>query len=178
MSLVETLHRQHLERRLRFMQSALNYAQRKARPPEPPKPRISAEVRAAKLVRTESDEVSWYIEVCGTDTPLKGAENIMLGRPISVLDVQREVCRHSGLSREDLLSHRRTKDVVGPRQLCMYLCKTLTMRSLPEIGRRFDDRDHTTVLHAVRKVNRMRHDDIELQASIDMITQRLGGMLE
>lgn len=178
MSLVETLHMQHLERRLRFMQSALRHAERKVQPPEPPRPRLSPEVRAAKLVRTEADEVAWFMEICGTDRPLSGAENTTLGRPLSVLDVQREICRHFAVTREDLCSERRTRDVVRPRQISMYLCKTLTLRSLPAIGRNFGGKDHTTVLHAVRKVNALRAADIEMQASIDMITERLGGKLD
>ena len=62
------------------------------------------------------------------------------------------VARQYNVSRSDLLSSRRTANVVRPRQVAMYLAKTLTLRSLPEIGRRFGGRDHTTVLHAVRKI--------------------------
>jgi len=66
-----------------------------------------------------------------------------------------EIQRHVGLSFHidlvDMLSHRRTKEIVTPRQVAMALCKKLTLRSLPDIGRKFDNRDHTTVLHAVRK---------------------------
>jgi len=67
--------------------------------------------------------------------------------------IQRRVLEHfHGISRVDLIGHRRTANVVLPRQIAMYLCKVLTTRSLPDIGRRFGNRDHTTVLHAVRKV--------------------------
>lgn len=64
----------------------------------------------------------------------------------------RFVCREYNISRVDLISQRRTAPIVGPRQMAMYLAKTLTLRSLPEVGRRFGGRDHTTVLHAVRKI--------------------------
>ncbi|MGY4449335.1 chromosomal replication initiation ATPase DnaA [Bradyrhizobium sp. i1.3.1] len=71
---------------------------------------------------------------------------------IKIEDIQRVVARQYNVSRSDLLSSRRTANVVRPRQVAMYLAKTLTLRSLPEIGRRFGGRDHTTVLHAVRKI--------------------------
>ena len=69
---------------------------------------------------------------------------------VKIEDIQRVVARQYNVSRSDLLSSRRTANVVRPRQVAMYLAKTLTLRSLPEIGRRFGGRDHTTVLHAVR----------------------------
>ncbi len=71
---------------------------------------------------------------------------------IKIEDIQRVVARQYNVSRSDLLSARRTANVVRPRQVAMYLAKVLTLRSLPEIGRRFGGRDHTTVLHAVRKI--------------------------
>jgi chromosomal replication initiator protein len=71
---------------------------------------------------------------------------------IKIEDIQRVVARQYNVSRSDLLSSRRTANVVRPRQVAMYLAKTLTLRSLPEIGRRFGGRDHTTVLHAIRKI--------------------------
>jgi chromosomal replication initiator protein len=74
-------------------------------------------------------------------------------RRIRVEDILRIVAKHYGVTRADLLSSRRTANVVRPRQIAMYLAKTLTLRSLPEIGRRFGGRDHTTVLHAVRKID-------------------------
>ena len=60
--------------------------------------------------------------------------------------------KHFGVNRGDLLSSRRNRSIVRPRQIGMYLAKSLTARSLPEIGRRFGGRDHTTVLHAIRKI--------------------------
>src|SRR5207244_10771589 len=74
-------------------------------------------------------------------------------------DIQRVVARQYNVSRSDLLSSRRTANVVRPRQIAMYLAKTLTLRSLPEIGRRFGGRDHTTVLHAVRKIENLVGND-------------------
>lgn len=75
---------------------------------------------------------------------------------VNVLKIQMATARYYGVTRADILSHRRTSKVVKPRQIAMYLCKILTMKSLPEIGRMFGDRDHTTVLHAVRKIEDLR----------------------
>lgn len=70
---------------------------------------------------------------------------------VKIESIQRAVCRCAGIHRHDMLSSRRTADLVKPRQIAMLLCKALTLKSLPEIGRRFGGRDHTTVLHATRK---------------------------
>ena len=69
---------------------------------------------------------------------------------VRIEDIQRVVSRHYNVSRQELVSDRRTRVIVKPRQIAMYLAKTMTPRSFPEIGRRFGGRDHTTVLHAVR----------------------------
>jgi chromosomal replication initiator protein len=73
-------------------------------------------------------------------------------RRIKIEDILKVVSRHFGVSKGDILSQRRHRSVVWPRQVGMYLAKQLTSRSLPEIGRRFGNRDHTTVLHAIRKI--------------------------
>ncbi|MFN0217305.1 MAG: chromosomal replication initiator protein DnaA [Hyphomicrobium sp.] len=73
-------------------------------------------------------------------------------RRIKIEDILRIISRHYGVSKGDLLSQRRHRSVVWPRQIGMWLAKQLTARSLPEIGRRFGGRDHTTVLHAIRKI--------------------------
>lgn len=74
-------------------------------------------------------------------------------RRIRIEDILKVVSRHFGVSRGDILSQRRHRSVVWPRQIGMYLAKQMTARSLPEIGRRFGNRDHTTVLHAIRKID-------------------------
>ena len=83
-------------------------------------------------------------------------------RRVRIEDILRIVSRHYKVPRNELLSSRRSRDVVRPRQIAMYLAKSLTSRSLPEIGRRFGGRDHTTVLHSVRKVEQMMKDDGDL----------------
>jgi chromosomal replication initiator protein len=94
-------------------------------------------------------------------------------RRVRIEDILRIVSRHYKVPRNDLLSSRRSRDVVRPRQIAMYLAKALTSRSLPEIGRRFGGRDHTTVLHSVRKVEQMIKDDAELGQEIELLKRML-----
>ena len=92
---------------------------------------------------------------------------------VKIEDIQRIVARQYNVSRADLLSSRRTANVVRPRQVAMYLAKTLTLRSLPEIGRRFGGRDHTTVLHAVRKIEGLVGNDAMLADEIEVLKRQL-----
>lgn len=92
---------------------------------------------------------------------------------VKIEDIQRVVARQYNVSRSDLLSSRRTANVVRPRQVAMYLAKTLTLRSLPEIGRRFGGRDHTTVLHAVRKIEALVAKDISLSDEVELLKRQL-----
>ena len=92
---------------------------------------------------------------------------------VRIEDIQRVVARQYNVSRADLLSSRRTANVVRPRQVAMYLAKILTLRSLPEIGRRFGGRDHTTVLHAVRKIEALAGNDSALADEIETLKRLL-----
>ncbi len=92
---------------------------------------------------------------------------------IKIEEIQRIVARQYNVSRADLLSSRRTANVVRPRQVAMYLAKLLTLRSLPEIGRRFGGRDHTTVLHAVRKIENLVNNDNSLAEEIEILKRQL-----
>jgi chromosomal replication initiator protein len=92
---------------------------------------------------------------------------------VKIEDIQKLVASHYSVSRADLLSSRRTAAVVMPRQIAMYLAKALTLRSLPEIGRRFGGRDHTTVLHAVRKIDGLCGKDTALREEVDLLKRML-----
>jgi chromosomal replication initiator protein len=92
---------------------------------------------------------------------------------VRIEDIQRVVARQYNVSRADLLSSRRTANVVRPRQVAMYLAKILTLRSLPEIGRRFGGRDHTTVLHAVRKIEALAGNDTTFAEEIEGLKRQL-----
>jgi chromosomal replication initiator protein len=92
---------------------------------------------------------------------------------VKIEDIQKLVASHYSVTRADILSSRRTATVVKPRQIAMYLAKTLTLRSLPEIGRRFGGRDHTTVLHAVRKIEGLSHADRSLNDELELLKRML-----
>jgi chromosomal replication initiator protein len=88
---------------------------------------------------------------------------------VRIEDIQRIVARHYNVSKTELLSNRRTRTIVKPRQVAMYLSKVMTPRSLPEIGRRFGGRDHTTVLHAVRKIEDLSTNDNTLAQELELL---------
>lgn len=96
-------------------------------------------------------------------------------RRVRVDDIMQIVAKHYQVTRADIMSQRRTANVVRPRQIAMFLAKTLTLRSLPEIGRRFGGRDHTTVLHAVRKMEGLRLTDRMLADEIGTLTALVTG---
>ncbi|MGA0561717.1 chromosomal replication initiator protein DnaA [Ancylobacter sp. VNQ12] len=119
------------------------------------------------------NRVLLHAEMTGAPLALDDAD-AMLGtllrarepRRVRIDDILRVVAKHYSVTRADLMSQRRTATVVLPRQVAMYLAKTLTLRSLPEIGRRFGGRDHTTVLHAVRKIAGLVASDAALDAEL------------
>jgi chromosomal replication initiator protein len=90
--------------------------------------------------------------VATAETAIRDLVHTQEPKRVKIDEIQKLVANHYNVSRADILSARRTANVVRPRQIAMYLSKVLTPRSLPEIGRRFGGRDHTTVLHAVRKI--------------------------
>lgn len=92
---------------------------------------------------------------------------------VKIEEIQKLVANHYNVTRADILSSRRTANVVRPRQIAMYLAKVLTPRSLPEIGRRFGGRDHTTVLHAVRKIEALAKADGKLSEEVDLLKRML-----
>jgi chromosomal replication initiator protein len=94
-------------------------------------------------------------------------------RRVKIEDIQKLVASRYNVSRSDILSERRTAAVVRPRQIAMYLSKVLTLRSLPEIGRRFGGRDHTTVLHAVRKIEKALGEDTLLNDEVELLKRML-----
>jgi chromosomal replication initiator protein len=87
-------------------------------------------------------------------------------KKLTIDEIQRKVAEYYALKMADLLSARRAREVARPRQVAMYLAKKLTPRSLPEIGRRFGGRDHTTVMHAVKRIEELRAADSELNNDV------------
>ncbi|MDK2748169.1 MAG: chromosomal replication initiator protein DnaA [Brevundimonas sp.] len=96
-------------------------------------------------------------------------------RRITVDEIQKTVADHFNLKQADLLSERRTRSVARPRQMAMYLCKQHTTRSYPDIGRRFGGRDHTTVLHGVRKIEELMAQDDQIARDVEALTRKLRG---
>jgi chromosomal replication initiator protein len=94
---------------------------------------------------------------------------------IRIDTIQSEVCRFFGVTREEIVSERRTRRIVTPRQVAMYLSRELTEASLPTIGREFGGRDHTTVMYAVQKIARMMGDEGEVYGAVRELTTRLTG---
>ena len=99
---------------------------------------------------------------------LRGGE-----RRITVDEIQKATAEHFGLKQADLLSQTRTRSIARSRQAAMWLCKQLTVRSLPDIGRRFGGRDHTTVIHAVRRIEFLRAEDARLAQDLDALLRKL-----
>jgi chromosomal replication initiator protein len=96
-------------------------------------------------------------------------------KKLTIDEIQRKVADYYGLKVADLLSERRAREVARPRQIAMYLAKKMTPRSLPEIGRRFGKRDHTTVMHAVKKVEQLRAQDREIDSDVATLARLLDG---
>lgn len=113
------------------------------------------------------------ITLATAEAALKDLVRVVETKRIRIEEIQRVVAKHYNVNKADLLSNRRTRSIVWPRQIAMYLSKTLTPRSLPEIGRRFGNRDHTTVLHAVRKVEEMIQHDDQLVQELEILKRQL-----
>lgn len=96
-------------------------------------------------------------------------------RHITIEEIQRSVCAHFNIKMTDMSSARRARAVARPRQIAMYLAKMLTSRSLPEIGRKFGNRDHTTVMHAVRKIEELRAIDPSINEDVEILIRTLRG---
>jgi len=153
MSLIEQMHAAHKARLERLS------------PPPPPLPRPPVvPPRAPKPYAYDAGwESMWFHDLISMRT---------LPSKISVKDIQVAVAEHYHVCTHDLLSHRRTADLVLPRHVAMYLAKKLTHRSLPDIGRLFGRRDHTTVLYAVRRIEALVETDNALFGTITQLRRR------
>ena len=92
---------------------------------------------------------------------------------VSIDIIQTEVCKFFKISKNEMLSSRRSRYLVRPRQTAIYLAKSLTSKSLPEIGRAFSNRDHTTVIHSVKTIDKLRKNDSELSTNIDILKNKI-----
>ena len=92
---------------------------------------------------------------------------------ITIDKIQNVVCNFFDIALGEMLSQRRSRPLARPRQIAMFLSKKMTTRSLPEIGRRFANRDHTTVIHAVKTITRLSENDEEMKKNIQQIKSLL-----
>jgi len=125
-----------------------------------------AAVAGARLSALTVDEAQSLLGVA-----LRGGPE----RRITVDEIQKTVADHFNLKQADLLSERRTRAIARPRQIAMYLCKQHTTRSYPDIGRRFGGRDHTTVLHGVRKIEELMPKEEQIARDVEALTRKLRG---
>ena len=87
--------------------------------------------------------------------------------------IQSIVCKFFKISKNEMLSALRSRYLVRPRQTAIYLAKILTSKSLPEIGREFSNRDHTTIIHSVNTIERLKKNDTELSNNIDHLKNQI-----
>ncbi len=140
--------------------------------------RISSNVRELEGALTR---LIAHATLVGSPVSLDSAQELLKDllrandRRITVEDIQRRVAEHFNIRQADMQSQRRERPVVRPRQIAMYLAKKLTTHSLPEIGRKFGGRDHTTVMHAVKKVEELTLSDSAFAEDVDLVRRMLEG---
>lgn len=122
-----------------------------------------------------------HAELVGRPITMEAASDLLQDllrsheRRITIDEIQRQVAAHFNLRLADMSSARRSRVIARPRQIAMYLAKQLTPRSLPEIGRKFGGRDHTTVMHAIRVIDEMRKGDPAFAEDVDLLRRMLEG---
>jgi len=122
-----------------------------------------------------------HADMSGETTSMETAQDVLSDvlrsyeRRITIDEIQRKVAEHYVVRLQDMHSARRSRNIARPRQVAMFLCKKMTPRSLPEIGRKFGGRDHTTVMHAIRKVEELMQDDIGFADDVKILMRKLKG---
>ena len=138
--------------------------------------RISSNVRELEGALTR---ITAHATLVGHAVTLESAQELLRDllrandRRVTIEEIQKRVAEHFNIKLADMQSPRRARQVARPRQIAMFLAKQLTTRSLPEIGRKFGGRDHTTVMHAVRKVEELRSTDSSFSEDVDLLRRML-----
>ena len=138
--------------------------------------KISANVRELEGALTR---LVAHAELVNRPITLESAQELLADllrasdRRVTIDDIQKRVAAHFNVKISDMSSSRRARSVARPRQVAMYLAKQLTSRSLPEIGRKFGGRDHTTVMHAVKRVEELVASDGTMAEDVDMLRRML-----
>jgi len=116
-----------------------------------------------------------HATLVGTEITVETAQVVLQdllrssNKKITIEEIQKKVAEHFNIRITDMHSPRRSRSVARPRQIAMYLAKSITSRSLPEIGRKFGGRDHTTVMHAVKKVEELKHEDSNFKEDVELL---------
>jgi len=116
-----------------------------------------------------------HATLVGTPITVETAQEVLQdllksnSKKITIEEIQKKVADHYNIRLADMHSPRRSRSVARPRQIAMYLAKFITSRSLPEIGRKFGGRDHTTVMHAVKKIEEIKHADNNFNEDIELL---------
>jgi chromosomal replication initiator protein len=119
------------------------------------------------------------MQLVGREITLEGAQDLLHDllraneRRVTIDEIQRRAAEHFNIKLAEMTSSRRARAVARPRQVAMYLSKQLTSRSLPEIGRKFGGRDHTTVIHAVKKIEELIESDSALAEDVELLRRML-----
>jgi chromosomal replication initiator protein len=138
--------------------------------------RISTNVRVLEGALTR---LFAFASLVGREITLELAQDCLADvlrasdRKITIEEIQRKVSEHYNIRFSDLIGPRRMRNLARPRQIAMYLAKKLNSRSLPEIGRRFGGRDHTTVMHGVRKIEELKALDSQISDDLDLLRRAL-----
>jgi chromosomal replication initiator protein len=127
------------------------------------------------------NRIAAHVQLVGRDITLESVQEVLHDllrsheRRITIDEIQKKVAEHFNIKLGEMTSDRRARAVARPRQVAMYLAKQLTMRSLPQIGRKFGGRDHTTVMHAVRKIDELMRTDPSLAEDVELLRRMLQG---
>lgn len=178
MSLAQDLSRAHMQRRNKFFPQIAPtvWAPPAAVPVDPIEPPPYNAKAAIEALQRDFEQLrATLVQSLIIDSDPRAAapeEPISTIRP-SVALIQRVVCEYYGTALEDILSSRRTAAIVRPRQIAVYLAKTMTLRSLPDIGSRFGGRDHTTIIFSIRKIERLIAVDPSMLDEINELKRRI-----
>jgi chromosomal replication initiator protein len=176
--IVADLHATTYELRLSILQAKANHAgvEVPARVQELLARKIASNVRD---LEGALNRLVAHAKLFGRPVTLDGAPEVLSDilrshdKRLSIDDIQRKVAEHYNIKLAEMSSARRSRAVARPRQVAMYLAKQLTSRSLPEIGRRFGNRDHTTVLHAVNKITELMAEDPSFAEDVTLLRKML-----
>ncbi|MEM7119819.1 MAG: chromosomal replication initiator protein DnaA [Pseudomonadota bacterium] len=125
------------------------------------------------------NRITAHAQLVGRPVSLESSQELLRDllraqdRRVTIEEIQKKVAEHFNIRMADMVSARKQRAIARPRQIAMYLAKRLTSRSLPEIGRKFGGRDHTTVMHGVRKVEQLKSQDPAFREDVDLLERML-----